>query len=155
MSGESATTFALNGDIFGNRQSHRKCNKEHGMRFKAKTSSACGGAKAVTHIPRACMREGEHGKRQLRDARQYHRRCLEAQSEKRTECQGLRQEANREKRQELARQRYEATLVSATKRQHCHKLASRERLKGKGLFYCQSARERLREIQRREHEANR
>jgi len=125
------------------------------MKFTAKTSSTGGGAMEVTDISKTCMREGAREKHHLRDAREYLLRCLQAQSEKRTDCQGRRKQANREKRQELARQRYEATLARATKREHRHKLASRERLKGKGLFYCQSALERRRETQRREHEANR
>ena len=71
--------------------------------------------------------------------------------------QSRRQEADREKRQKLARLRHEANLDidKAGDLGHRHKAADRERLKGKGLFYCKSPLEREREIQRRHNEANR
>ena len=65
------------------------------------------------------------------------------------ECQRSRHEANREARQELARLRHEATLDKAAKREPRQKAANRERLTGKGLFYCGSAEARMKEIQRR------
>ena len=49
-----------------------------------------------------------------------------------------RHEANREKRQELARLRHEANLNKVGEREHQSKAANRGRLKGKGLFYCDS-----------------
>ena len=66
-----------------------------------------------------------------------------------------RHEANREKRQELARLRHEANLNNAGEREHRSKVANRERLTGKGLFYCDSPLEREKEIQRRLCEAKR
>ena len=60
-----------------------------------------------------------------------------------------RHEANREKRQELARMRHEANLNTVGEREHRYKVANRERLQGKGLFYCDSPVEREKEIQRR------
>ena len=88
--------------------------------------------------PKACIREGARGNRQ--GAREY---------------QSRRQEADREKRQELARLRHEVSLDKAGERAHRHKVADRARLKGKGLFYCESHLEREREIQLRHNEANR
>ena len=66
-----------------------------------------------------------------------------------------RHEANREKRQELARLRHEANLNKVGERGHRYKAANRERLKGKGFFYCDSPLEREKEIQRRLCEAMR
>jgi hypothetical protein len=66
-----------------------------------------------------------------------------------------RHEANREKRQELARLRDQANLEKAGERGHRSKVANRERLTGKGLFYCDSPLEREKEIQRRLCEAKR
>jgi hypothetical protein len=66
-----------------------------------------------------------------------------------------RHEANREKRQELARLRHEASLHKVGERGHRSKAANRERLTGKGLFYCDSPLEREKEIQRRLCEAKR
>ncbi len=66
-----------------------------------------------------------------------------------------RHEANREKRQELARLRHEANLNKVVEREPRYKEANRERLKGKGLFYCDSPLEREKEIQRRLCEAGR
>ena len=60
-----------------------------------------------------------------------------------------RHEANREKRQELARLRHEASLNKMGEREHRNKEAAKERLTGKGLFYCDSPLEREKEIQRR------
>jgi hypothetical protein len=78
-----------------------------------------------------------------------------AKARKVTEHQGRRQEADREKRQELARLRHEASHNEAEQPVRRHKMADRERLKGKGLFYCESPLERTKEIQRRLSEANR
>ena len=64
-----------------------------------------------------------------------------------------RYEANREKRQALARMRHEANLNKVGEREHRSKVANRERLQGKGLFYCDSPVEREKEIQRRLCEA--
>lgn len=66
-----------------------------------------------------------------------------------------RHEANREKRQELARLRHEANLNKAGEPKHRYQVANPRRLKGKGLFYCVSPLERDKEIQRRRDEANR
>ncbi len=66
-----------------------------------------------------------------------------------------RHEADREKRQELARLRHESNSKKLAQRKHRHQQANQERLKGKGLFYCDSPMARDREIQRRLGEANR
>ena len=78
-----------------------------------------------------------------------------SKARKATEYQGRRQEADREKRQELARLREDASLGTVGEPARRHKRADRGRLKGKGLFYCESPAERAKEIQRRLVEANR
>jgi len=70
------------------------------------------------------------------------------------EYQSRRQEADREKRQELARLRHEAALDKAGEHVPRHKAADRDRLKGKGLFHCEFPMEREKEIQRRQSEAD-
>jgi len=67
------------------------------------------------------------------------------------EFQRSKQTANREKRQELARMRQEANLRKVKEREG----RSKERLKGKGLFYCESTLKRTKEIQLRLCEAGR
>ena len=74
---------------------------------------------------------------------------------KAAEHHGRRQEADREKRQQLARLREDANLSRVAEPARRHKGADRGRLKGKGLFYCASPAERAKEIQRRLVEANR
>jgi hypothetical protein len=64
-------------------------------------------------------------------------------------------EANREKRQELARLRHEASHNKVGERGDQSKASAKERLTGKGLFYCDSPLEREKEIQRRLCEAKR
>jgi hypothetical protein len=76
-----------------------------------------------------------------------------AKPRKVTAYQGRRQEANREKRQELARLRHEASLNSVGQPAPPHQQADRKRLQGKGLFYCESPVARAKEIQRRLMEA--
>ena len=84
-----------------------------------------------------------------------HKACIRDKRQVGTEYQRRRQEADREKRQELARLRHEANLKKVTKREQRYNVTNRERLKGKGLFYCGSAVEREKEIQRRHSEASR
>jgi len=100
--------------------------------MKTKTCSSSK-AKAATVFPAACIHESRQAGRK---------------------CQTRRSEANREKRQELARLRQEAKLHQAGQPVHPSKVASRGRLKGKGLFYCASPAARAKEIQRRLSEAN-
>ncbi|MCF7675530.1 MAG: hypothetical protein K9N23_02935 [Akkermansiaceae bacterium] len=73
-----------------------------------------------------------------------------SKARKATEYQGRRQ-----KRQQLARLREDANLSRVGEPARRHKGADRERLKGKGLFYCGSPAERAKEIQRRLAEATR
>jgi len=96
------------------------------MKAKAKTCGNNGKAKAAT------------GFFKTRKATKYH---------------GRRQEADREKRQELARRREDASLGRVGEPARRHKRADRGRLKGKGLFYCESPAERAKEIRRRLVEA--
>ena len=78
-----------------------------------------------------------------------------SKARKAPEYQGRRQEPDREKRQELARLREDASLGTVGEPARRHKRAERGRLKGKGLFYCESPAERTKEIQRRVVEASR
>ena len=64
-------------------------------------------------------------------------------------------QADREKRQELARLRHEASLSQPGQPKDRHKGPDRERLKGKKLFYCESPAARAKEIQRRLSEQKR
>jgi hypothetical protein len=98
------------------------------MKAKAKTWGNNGKAKAATGGSKARKATGYHGRRQ---------------------------EAAREKRQNLARLREDANLSRVGEPARRHKREDRERLKGKGLFYCESPAERAKEIQRRLVEANR
>jgi len=81
--------------------------------------------------------------------------CIRGKRQVARECQRRRQEADREKRQELARLRHQANRSKVGERKRQTAVASREVLKGKGLFYCGSAVDREKEIQRRLNEANR
>jgi len=78
-----------------------------------------------------------------------------SKARKAREFQGRRAKADREKRQELARLREEADSNRAGEPARQKKGADRKRLKGKGLFYCESPAERAKEIQRRLVEASR
>ena len=109
------------------------------MKRNIKTSSAGGGALAISESPAArrlgSIREQRHLRQdRLLEGTGYQRRCLEAKSVVMQECKRRRQQANREKRQNLARQRQEANLKKTAKREVQCKAASRERLTGKGLF---------------------
>ncbi len=112
----------------------------HAMKGKTTTSSA--GSKA--------KRDPKFGK----TATQLSMRIREKQRAAR-ECRRSRHEANRGKRQELGRRRDEAKPGNAAGRSRRSKAANRERLTGKGLFYCGSAEARMKEIQRRRSEIDR